>query len=102
MRWEKERTFGEFGSIQKRPNATRHLEANQTVRSRVMPKSIRISFPDQRLTAHGGFIVGSHVLHQKKFRATREHLPHDPRSFQRLCAHRPRAGVPGRHSLRRR
>jgi hypothetical protein len=43
--------------------------------------SIRISFTDQRLTAHGGLIVWSHFLHQKKFRATlAEHLPHAPTS----------------------
>ncbi len=43
--------------------------------------SIRISFTDQRLTAHGGLIVWSHFLHQKKFRATLgEHLPHAPTS----------------------
>jgi len=43
--------------------------------------SIRISFTDQRLTAHGGMIVWSHFLHQKKFRtALNEHLPHDPSS----------------------
>lgn len=43
--------------------------------------SIRISFTDQRLTAHGGLIVWSHFLHQKKFRAAlAEHLPHAPTS----------------------
>lgn len=43
--------------------------------------SIRISFTDQRLTAHGGLIVWSHFLHQKKFRATLAgHLPHAPTS----------------------
>lgn len=43
--------------------------------------SIRISFTDQRLTAHGGMIVWSHFLHQKKFRARlEEHLPHEPTS----------------------
>ena len=60
-------------------------EANQTVRLQIDTKdaspSIRISFTDQRLTAHGGMIVWSHFLHQKKFRATLdEHLPHDPSS----------------------
>ena len=30
--------------------------------------AIRICFTDQRLTAHGGMIVWSHFLHQKKFR----------------------------------
>ena len=43
--------------------------------------SIRISFTDQRLTAHGGLIVWSHFLHQKKFRAAlAAHLPHAPSS----------------------
>ena len=43
--------------------------------------SIRISFTDQRLTAHGGMIVWSHFLHQKAFRRQlREVLPHDPTS----------------------
>jgi hypothetical protein len=42
---------------------------------------IRISFTDQRLTAYGGLIVGSHFLHQKRFRQQwREVLPHDPTS----------------------
>jgi len=43
--------------------------------------SIRISFTDQRLTAHGGMIVWSHFLQQKKFRSQLEKwLPHDPSS----------------------
>jgi len=43
--------------------------------------SIRIGFTDQRLTAHGGMIVWSHFLHQKRFRdQLREVLPHDPTS----------------------
>ncbi|HKI68581.1 MAG TPA: hypothetical protein VKA67_03265, partial [Verrucomicrobiae bacterium] len=43
--------------------------------------SIRISFTDQRLTAHGGMIVWSHFLHQKRFRQRlREVLPHRPTS----------------------
>jgi hypothetical protein len=43
--------------------------------------SIRISFTDQRLTAHGGLIVWSHFLHQKRFRQQlRDVLPHDPTS----------------------
>jgi hypothetical protein len=43
--------------------------------------SIRISFTDQRLTAHGGMIVWSHFLKQKRFRAEMEHLlPHAPSS----------------------
>lgn len=43
--------------------------------------SIRISFTDQRLTAHGGMIVWSHFLHQKRFRMQlREVLPHAPTS----------------------
>lgn len=43
--------------------------------------SIRISFTDQRLTAHGGLIVWSHFLHQKRFRNDlRQLLPHAPSS----------------------
>jgi hypothetical protein len=43
--------------------------------------SIRIGFTDRRLTAHGGLIVWSHFLRQKRFRQQlREVLPHDPTS----------------------
>ena len=43
--------------------------------------SIRISFTDQQLTAHGGMVVWSHFLHQKKFRAELSAvLPHEPTS----------------------
>jgi hypothetical protein len=43
--------------------------------------SIRISFTDQRLTAHGGMIVWSHFLQQKGFRSElRQVLPHQPTS----------------------
>ena len=43
--------------------------------------SIRISFTDQRLTAHGGMIVWSHFLHQRRFRQQlRQALPHAPTS----------------------
>lgn len=43
--------------------------------------SIRISFTDQRLTAHGGMVVWSHFLHQKRFRQQlNESLPHEPTS----------------------
>ena len=43
--------------------------------------SIRISFTDQRLTAHGGMIVWSHFLQQKKFRQQLgQALPHQPTS----------------------
>jgi hypothetical protein len=60
-------------------------EADQTVRLPIDTKdrtsSIRISFTDQRLTAHGGMIVWSHFLHQKGFRRQlREVLPHCPTS----------------------
>src|SRR5258707_918886 len=60
-------------------------EAHQTVRLDLDTKdrtsSIRISFTDQRLTAHGGMIVWSHFLHQKRFRhQLRQILPHDPTS----------------------
>jgi len=47
-------------------------QANQTVQLPIDPKeqraSIRIWFADQRLTAHGGMMVWSHFLQQKKFR----------------------------------
>ena len=60
-------------------------EADQTVRLNIDTKegtsSIRISFTDQRLTAHGGMIVWSHFLHQKRFRHDlRQFLPHEPTS----------------------
>jgi hypothetical protein len=60
-------------------------EADQTVRLNIDTKdrssSIRISFTDQRLTAHGGMVVWSHFLHQKAFRKQlREVLPHCPSS----------------------
>lgn len=43
--------------------------------------SIRTGFTDQRLTAHGGLIVWSRFLRQKRFRQQlRERLPHDPAS----------------------
>jgi hypothetical protein len=61
------------------------LEADQTVRLQIDTKdgapSIRIGFTDQRLTAHGGMIVWSHFLQQKRFRhQLREVLPHAPTS----------------------
>src|SRR5512135_3645082 len=60
-------------------------EAHQTVRLNVDTKdgasSIRISFTDQRLTAHGGMVVWSHFLHQRRFRQQlRAVLPHAPTS----------------------
>lgn len=60
-------------------------EAHQTVRLNIDTKdttsSMRISFTDQRLTAHGGMIVWSHFLHQKRFRQQlRDLLPHAPTS----------------------
>jgi hypothetical protein len=43
--------------------------------------SIRIGFTDQRLTAHGGMVLWSHFLHQKRFRhELAQVLPHDPTS----------------------
>jgi len=67
----------------KKPTQEPPPEANQTVRLQIDTKdrapSIRISFTDQRLTAHGGMIVWSHFLHQKGFRQQlREVLPHAP------------------------
>ena len=45
------------------------------------PSSIRIGFTDQRLTAHGGFIVGSHFHQQSAFRKILEkHQPLQPTS----------------------
>src|SRR5215510_1782157 len=60
-------------------------EAHQMVRLKIDTKegnsSIRISFTDQRLTAHGGMAVWSHFLHQKRFRQQlRRVLPHAPSS----------------------
>jgi hypothetical protein len=71
--------------LMKKPTQQPPQEANQTVRLQIDTDkgspSIRISFTDQRLTAHGGMIVWSHFLHQRKFRSTlEEHLPHDPSS----------------------
>jgi hypothetical protein len=48
--------------------------------------SIRISFTDQRLTAHGGMVVWSHFLHQKRFRSELDKvLPHQPTSPNAFC-----------------
>jgi len=60
-------------------------EANQTVRLEIDTKdgdsSIRISFSDQRLTAHGGMVIWSHHLKQRSVRQQlREVLPHEPSS----------------------
>lgn len=60
-------------------------EANQTVRVEIGtangPQSMRISFTDQRLTAHGGMVVWSQFLHQSAFRTQlRQVLPHQPTS----------------------
>jgi hypothetical protein len=71
--------------MQKTLARTPQLEAHQMVRLNLDTKdgasSIRISFTDQRLTAHGGMVVWSHFLHQKRFRQQlREVLPHAPSS----------------------
>jgi hypothetical protein len=60
-------------------------EADQTVRLQIDTAagcpSIRIGFTDQRLTAHGGMVLWSHFLHQKRFRhELAQALPHDPTS----------------------
>jgi len=60
-------------------------EAHQTVRlpldTNQGSASIRISFTDQRLTAHGGRIVWSHFLHPQQFRRQLDAaLPHAPTS----------------------
>jgi hypothetical protein len=69
--------------MQKQPTPKPPQEANQTVRLDVDttagPQSIRISFTDQRLTAHGGMVIWSHFLHQKRFREQLgKQLPHAP------------------------
>jgi hypothetical protein len=71
--------------MQKTLARTPQPEAHQMVRLNLDTKdgasSIRISFTDQRLTAHGGMIVWSHFLHQKRFRQQlRGVLPHAPSS----------------------
>src|SRR5438309_11338187 len=71
--------------MQKTTARTPQPEAHQTVRLNIDNKdrtsSIRISFTDQRLTAHGGMIVWSHFLHQKRFRQQLgQVLPHAPTS----------------------
>jgi hypothetical protein len=71
--------------MQRFPRREPLSEAHQPVRLNLDTKdkasSIRISFTDQRLTAHGGMIVWSHFLHQKQFRhQLREVLPHAPTS----------------------
>jgi len=58
-------------------------EADQTVRLEIDTKagtsSIRISFTDQRLTAHGGMAIWSHHLKQRGVRQQlRKLLPHAP------------------------
>jgi hypothetical protein len=60
-------------------------EANQTVQLKIDRAkeawSIRISFTDQRLTAHGGMAIWSHFLHRKAFRKELARvLPHAPTS----------------------
>jgi hypothetical protein len=70
----------------KNPRATEpRREANQTVRldldRAAGTAAIRVSFTDQRLTAHGGMVVWSHFLHQRKVRAQLAAvLPHEPQS----------------------
>ncbi len=71
--------------MQKHPAREPQQEAHQTVHLNLDTKdrtsSIRISFTDQRLTAHGGLILWSHFLHQKRFRhQLRQVLPHAPTS----------------------
>jgi DNA-directed RNA polymerase subunit N (RpoN/RPB10) len=69
--------------MQKHPTPEPLQEANQTVRLEVDTttgtQSIRISFTDQRLTAHGGMAIWSHFLQQKRFRKQLAgQLPHAP------------------------
>src|SRR5260370_12015576 len=82
--------------MQKTQASENQQESNQTVRLQIAAKdsspSIRISFTDQRLTAHGGMIVWSHFLRQKQFRSELQKLlPHAPVS--------PNAYVPGDTAL---
>jgi len=77
--------FGGLVVMKPKQDPEPRREAHQTVRLQIDTKnaapSIRIGFTDQRLTAHGGLIVWSHFLRQKKFRQQlREVLPHDPTS----------------------
>lgn len=60
-------------------------DANQTVRLAIGTKdgdsSIRISFTDQRLSAHGGMVVRSHHLKERAIREQlRQILPHAAKS----------------------
>jgi hypothetical protein len=69
----------------KKPSSGPQQEANQTVPLQIDTKdgtsSIRISFTDQRLTAHGGMVIWSHHLRQKGIREQlRDVLPHAPTS----------------------
>src|SRR5215813_11329631 len=71
--------------MQKTLARTPQPEAHQMVRLNIDTKngasSIRISFTDQRLTAHGGMAVWSHFLKQKNLRQQlRQVLPHEPSS----------------------
>lgn len=71
--------------MQKNPASQPQAEADQTVRldidTKDRPSSIRISFTDQRLSAHGGMVLWSHFLHQRRFRASLgEVLPQQPTS----------------------
>jgi hypothetical protein len=77
--------FGQIVFVKENKSVGPQREANQTVRLQIDCKeslsSIRISFTDQRLTAHGGMIVWSHFLHQKRFRMEmKELLPQAPTS----------------------
>jgi len=64
-------------------------EANQTVRLQIDTRdgesSIRISFTDQRLTAHGGMVIWSNHLQQRalrqQLRAVLPHAPESPNSY---------------------
>ena len=82
-------------------------EADQTVRLQIDTvagcPSIRIGFTDQRLTAHGGMVVWSHFLHQKRFRhELAQALPHDPTSPNAYVPTDIALGFVGGCALRRR
>ena len=83
MQLKRSAPFGALGFMETTAARTPLPEAHQTVRLNLetigTTSSIRISFTDQRLTAHGGIIVWSHFLHQKRVRQrARQVLPHPP------------------------
>ncbi|MDB6033009.1 MAG: transposase, family, partial [Verrucomicrobiales bacterium] len=83
FRLKRQGTVWRTCGIMKNSSSSPRQEANQTVRLEIGTKdgssSIRISFTDQRLTAHGGMVIWSHHLKQRSIREQlREVLPHAP------------------------